>query len=156
MAYDKALLELPRDESVRLLASVPVGRLVFTHRALPAIRPVNHLVAGDTIVIGLTPGSAIAQATAARGTVVAYEADSLNLADESGWSVIVVGVARPETDPAAARRYRLALRPWLAGATAEIICISCEIVTGFRLAGPSPRRKSPGPLPSGPGVPVVA
>lgn len=136
MADDRALLELPHDESMRLLASVPVGRLVFTHRALPAIRPVNHLVVGNTIVIGLTPGSAIARATAALGTVVAYEADSLNVADESGWSVIVVGVARPESDPAAARRYRLALRPWLAGATADIICVSCEIVTGFRLAGP--------------------
>jgi hypothetical protein len=30
-----------------LLASVPLGRIVFTARALPAIRPVSHLVDGD-------------------------------------------------------------------------------------------------------------
>jgi hypothetical protein len=43
-----------------LLASVQIGRLVFTHQALPAIRPVNHLIEEGKIVIGLTPGSAIA------------------------------------------------------------------------------------------------
>lgn len=35
-------------------------RAVFTHQALPANRLTNHFVDGDTIVIGLTPGSVIA------------------------------------------------------------------------------------------------
>jgi Pyridoxamine 5'-phosphate oxidase len=87
------MLELPRAESLRLLASVPVGRLVFTHQALPAIRPVNHIVDGDKIVIGLTPGSAIAGSTRQSGTVVAYEADSLDLTTRQGWTVIVIGRA---------------------------------------------------------------
>lgn len=56
MTDERALLELSRAEGWLLLASVPVGRLVFTHQALPAIRPVNHVVDGDKIVIGLMPG----------------------------------------------------------------------------------------------------
>ena len=36
--------ELERAEAMRLLASIGYGRVVFTLNALPAIRPVNHLV----------------------------------------------------------------------------------------------------------------
>jgi Pyridoxamine 5'-phosphate oxidase len=130
------MLELSRAESLWLLASVPIGRLVFTHQALPAVRPVNHIVDSDKIVIGLTPGSAIAGSTSQGGTVVAYEADSLDLTTRQGWTVIVVGIARLESE-AAALLYRAELRPWLAGASTDIISITAEMVTGYRLV-PSP------------------
>jgi hypothetical protein len=130
---ERSLGELSRAEALYLLASVSVGRLVFTHQALPAIRPVNHLVEGDRVVIGLTAGSAIAASSGAGGTVVAYEADSLDPAERSGWTVIVVGLARLEADPDAVLRYRTRLRPWLAGATTDVLTVSSEIVTGCRL-----------------------
>jgi Pyridoxamine 5'-phosphate oxidase len=94
---ERWLSELPRAEALYLLASVPVGRLVFTHQALPAIRRVNHLVEDEKIVIVLTAGSAFATSFRADGTVVAYEADSLDITKRSGWAVIVVGVAQLET-----------------------------------------------------------
>lgn len=40
--------QLDRSEALRLLGTVPLGRVVFTHQALPAIRPVNHVVEGRT------------------------------------------------------------------------------------------------------------
>lgn len=49
----REVVELDRDEAMRLLASVDHGRVVFTRAALPAIRPVNHLVV-DGRVIGRT------------------------------------------------------------------------------------------------------
>lgn len=70
MADERSLLDLSRAEGWQLLASVPVGRLVSTHQALPAIRPVNHLAGGDKIVVGLAPGSAIAASSESGGTVV--------------------------------------------------------------------------------------
>jgi Pyridoxamine 5'-phosphate oxidase len=130
---ERFMRELPREAAMRLLASVPVGRLVFTHQALPAIRPVNHLVDDDTIVIGLTPGSAIAASTGSGGTVVAYEADALDLDGRLGWTVIVVGVARLVTEADAVLRYRARLRPWLSGAMTDIVEISSEIVTAYEL-----------------------
>lgn len=133
MTDETSLLELSRDEGWQLLASVPVGRLVFTHQALPAIRLVNHIVDGDKIVIGLTPGSAIAASTGSGGTVVGYEADALDVIERLGWSVVVVGVARLVVSDDAVPRYRARLRPWLSGAMAEIITISSELVTGYRL-----------------------
>src|ERR1700757_4370359 len=38
-------------EAMRLLASVGYGRVVFTLNALPAIRPVNHLLDDGRIII---------------------------------------------------------------------------------------------------------
>lgn len=139
MTDERSLSELSRAEALQLLASVPVGRVVFTHQALPAIRPVNHLVEDDLIVIGLTAGSAVAASSRDGGTVVAYEADSLDLSERSGWTVIVVGLARLETDPDAVRHYRARLRPWLGGAATDVLTISSEMVTGYRLIpAPSP------------------
>ena len=40
-AYDNGMEILDSAESRRLLASVPIGRIVFTDRALPAVQPVN-------------------------------------------------------------------------------------------------------------------
>lgn len=141
MTDERCMRELPRAEAMRRLASVPVGRLVFTRQALPAIRPVNHIVEDDTIVIGLTPGSAIAASTASDGTVVAYEADVLDLSGRLGWTVIVVGVARLATEADAVRRHRARLRPWLSGAIADIIVISSEIVTGYELVAQQPEEE---------------
>ncbi|GHI86004.1 pyridoxamine 5'-phosphate oxidase family protein [Streptomyces xanthophaeus] len=45
-------------EALRLLGTVPLGRIVFTHRALPATRPVNHVVEGEDVVVRLDEGAA--------------------------------------------------------------------------------------------------
>jgi hypothetical protein len=141
MNDERSLLELSRAEGWRLLASVPVGRLVFTYQALPAVRLVNHLVDGDEIVIGLTPGSAIAASAGTGGTVVAYEADALDLTERIGWSVVVVGRARLVADDEAVEQYRIRLRPWLSGASADIMTVSSEVITGYRLVPHEPVSK---------------
>ena len=55
----RQVLELTRAESWRLLGSVSLGWIVFTRHAMPAIRPVNHLVDDQTIIIRSHLGSAI-------------------------------------------------------------------------------------------------
>jgi len=136
MTTDVRQLEaLPREESLRLLASTSLGRVVFTHFALPAIRPVNHMVEGDTIVIRTHLGAVIASAVDGTGTVVAYEADMIGPDDHLGWSVIVVGRANRVTDPGEIARYQHALRPWVSGVMDEVIVITADMVDGFRLTG---------------------
>jgi hypothetical protein len=138
MTDARSLHELSRADGWQLLASVPVGRLVFTHQALPAVRLVNHLVDDDKIVIGLTPGSAIATSAGTGGAVVGYEADALDLTERLGWSVVVVGTARLVADDDAVAHYRARLRPWLTGAMADILTVSSEVATGYSLV-PSTR-----------------
>jgi hypothetical protein len=119
---------------MRLLDSISVGRIVFTARALPAIRPVCHLVDDDHIIIRTDRNAAIiSELRAEAGTVVAYEADSIDMADHLGWSVIVVGVAHRVIDPDLAAFYRRSLRPWVSGVKDQVIAIHADMVTGFRL-----------------------
>jgi Pyridoxamine 5'-phosphate oxidase len=130
----RRLEELSPRESMRLLSSVSLGRIVFTARALPAIRPVNHLVDGDNIIIRADGGaSIISELKSEPGSVVAYEADAIDAAEHLGWSVVVVGVARRIIDPDEEAMYRRALRPWVPGAKDQVIAIHADMVTGFRL-----------------------
>jgi hypothetical protein len=130
----RRLEELDPRESMRLLGSVPLGRIVFTARALPAVRPVSHLVDDDHVIVRADSGVAITSALRAEpGTVVAYEADAIDPVDHLGWSVTVVGVAHQVTDPVAADAFRRALRHWADGANDQVISISPGTVTGFRL-----------------------
>ena len=122
---------------MRLLASVRLGRIVFTHRALRAIRPVNHVLHGKDIVIRTHPGAAIVAYTGpASGVVVAYEADAIDPGTGFGWSVIVTGIARQVTGHDDVARYKQLLQPWVAGEMDQVIRIRPEIVTGYRL-GPA-------------------
>jgi len=126
------LSTLSTEECMSRLASVPFGRVVFTQRALPAIRPVNHLVDNGHVIIRTNLGTGIGSA-AGRGTVVAYEADAIDAASRTGWSVVVTGVAQVVTDPADLARYQDLLQPWIGGDRNHVVRIPAELVTGYEL-----------------------
>lgn len=129
----RQLKELTVGESLHLLASVPLGRVVFTHRALPAIRPVNHIVDRGDVIIRTHLGAALLSA-AGPGVVVAYQADSIDPQHRLGWSVIVTGFARLVTDPEQVDLYHQRLRPWVEQPSMEqVIRIQADLVTGFEL-----------------------
>jgi uncharacterized protein len=52
---------LDRSESLRLLASVPVGRLIFTVNALPAVRPMNFALVDGMIVLRTAASTTVAR-----------------------------------------------------------------------------------------------
>ncbi len=129
---------LDRDECLRLLASVPVGRIVFTHRALPAVQPVSFVVDGEAIVIRTAPGSELFGAT--RDTVVAFEADEIDADTHSGWNVTVIGHAHAVHDSAEKKILSaLPLRPWTRrGQRDDFLRIPLGLVTGRRLLAGNP------------------
>ena len=130
------MLELTRAECWQLLAGVSLGRVVFTMHALPAIRPVNHLVDGERIIVRSHLGAAIAARTGSGdGTVVCYEADDLDPVRHTGWSVIATGMARLVREPAVIARYEQLLEPWVQGQMDYVIAIEPQMITGIRLAG---------------------
>nr|WP_055509261.1 pyridoxamine 5'-phosphate oxidase family protein [Nonomuraea pusilla] len=129
----RALRDLSERDALRLLAGVPLGRIVFTRHALPAVRPVNHIVADGRIVIRSSSGTMLSDEVASPGAVVAFEADDLDTDLRLGWSVIVTGLAGVVEDPDQAARYKARLRPWLVGDMDQVIAIRPEIVTGFEL-----------------------
>ncbi|GAA3506988.1 pyridoxamine 5'-phosphate oxidase family protein [Streptomyces showdoensis] len=128
-------LRLEAEEALRLLASVPLGRIVFTRRALPAVRPVNHLVDRGDIIVRTHDDAALALLARAGGTpgvVVAYETDLIDVEARLGWSVVVTGFCRLVTDPEEAARYRGAIRPWTDRALDQVLRIRPDLVTGIR------------------------
>jgi uncharacterized protein len=88
---------LARGESLRLLATVPVGRLIFTVNALPTVRPVNFAVVAGLLLVRTAADSTTARTV--DGTIVAFEADELDAATCSGWSVTVTGRAECQRQP---------------------------------------------------------
>ena len=117
---------------------MPVGRIVYTRQALPAVEMVNFALVGGDIVIRTSAEGKLAAAT--RGAVVAFEADSVDLAERTGWSVTIVGQARAVTDGAEIRRLERAAPPsWVTGQSGHFIRISPAMVNGRRVApAPSP------------------
>jgi nitroimidazol reductase NimA-like FMN-containing flavoprotein (pyridoxamine 5'-phosphate oxidase superfamily) len=145
----RAMVELSRAEALDLLAGVRMGRIVFTRRALPAIRPVNHVPTDGRIVILTHEGAAITAASGGHGVVVAYEADQIDPGAQLGWSVVVTGLARPTTDPGQLARYRALPAPWVDREMSQVVLVSLEMVTGYRL---TVRHNAP---PAGSGEPIA-
>lgn len=137
MTHDPGELEvLTPTESLRLLGSVPVGRIVFTDRALPAIQPVNFVLDDHAIVIRAGEGSKLAAAI--RNAVVAFQADSFDPEYRQGWSVTAVGHAQEVVDPLERNRLdALPLHPWAPGARDHLIRIPVELVHGRRIVLPT-------------------
>ena len=128
-------VELTATESWRLLSGVSLGRIVFTQHAMPAIRPVNHVVDDEMIIIRSHLGAAIVGRVTSDGAVVCYEADDIDPARHTGWSVIVTGMARLISDPAAVSRYKQLLTPWADGQMDHVIAITPRFISGIRLVG---------------------
>lgn len=126
------MTELGREESLALLASVPLGRLGLSQQALPTIRLVNHLVDGEHIVIRTHTDSALLR-DPSLAEVVVYEADQIDLEARTGWSVMVTGRASLVTDPLDVARYQQLLTPWIDIDMDHVVQITAEIVTGYRL-----------------------
>lgn len=137
MQFDAHGLEvLDRRQCLSLLASVPLGRIVFTDRALPAIQPVTFVLDGDDVVLHTPLGSTLAAAT--RETVVAFEADDFDTARRTGWTVTIVGHAHVVHDPVeTARLAQLPLQPWTSAPRDHFIRIPCRHITGRRI-NPAP------------------
>ncbi|MDN3028453.1 pyridoxamine 5'-phosphate oxidase family protein [Streptomyces sp. S.PB5] len=125
-------VELGHEESLKLLARVPLGRVGFTHQALLVIRPVNHVVVDGEVVIRTHAGAALL-GSAAASEVVVYEADQIAPDTRTGWSVMVTGRASRVTDPAALFHYQAQLTPWVDMDVEHVVRILAEAVTGYRL-----------------------
>ncbi|MBL1074158.1 pyridoxamine 5'-phosphate oxidase family protein [Nocardia sp. 2] len=126
----RKLRALSAADSLKRLASAHYGRIVYSRRGLPIIRPVNHIVDDDVVVVRAHLGAGLLRGD---GQVVAYEADSFDENTRRGWSVIVTGVARVVTDIEQVRRYDRLLDPWITLATDHVIRIETDVVTGLEL-----------------------
>lgn len=131
-ADERRIDQLPRAEALQLLGTVSFGRVVFIQRGQPAIRIVNHVVEGGSVIIRTSEWSELASAGSG-GTVVAYEVDEIDPELHVGWSVAVRGHAQEVLAPDDAARYLERLSTWAPGRRDFVIRIDPAFVSGIRL-----------------------
>lgn len=129
---------LDLDECLQLLASEPVGRIAFVHGGAPMVLPVNHRVEGRTVVFRTDIGSKLSAAVMERA--VAFEVDSYDDHDRSGWSVLVRGTAVTVDDPGAVAELEgLDLSPWArTGDRVHWVRIHPDEISGRRVGPEEP------------------
>jgi len=123
---------LDREDCLRLLTEVKVGRVGVTTEALPVVLPVNFVLDGERIVFSSTPGTKLY--VAATGAQVAFEADDVDAGSRWGWSVCVTGPATVVEDDGEVERLRgLPLDSWGPSGQESFIVIDPQVVTGRRV-----------------------
>ncbi len=123
---------LTPQDSLRLLESVPIGRIAFTDHALPVVQPVPFLLDDGSVVIRTGDGSKLA--AVARNSVVAFQADHLDPGSHRGWAVMVVGRTAHVIDPDEITRLDAKVpRSWFSSDQDRLIRISAEMIDGWCL-----------------------
>lgn len=137
LATDRAGLEiLHLGDCFLLLGSVPLGRIGFVSGGEVVILPVNFVVDGQDVVFRTSSGSKLSAVEV--GRYVGFEADSYDAATETGWSVVVNGLAEiVDSDVEAARLDRLGLSTWGGGGSDPMwVRIRPMSITGRRISSP--------------------
>lgn len=125
--------EINRDDCLELLHRTSVGRIAGVTAGRPFVLLVNYAMDGDRIVFRTAPGTKLAGSSFDR---VAFEIDGINGDSQSGWSVVVQGVASDISDmldTRSARLRALELHPWAPGEKAHWVAIEPETITGRRI-----------------------
>jgi nitroimidazol reductase NimA-like FMN-containing flavoprotein (pyridoxamine 5'-phosphate oxidase superfamily) len=135
-AADEGLEILDRATCLELLATAQVGRLAWAAvDGQVHIRPVNYALAGSDVIIRTAAGSILAAALAK--LPVTFEADELEPALETGWSVVVTGTAEGLGSTTEAVLLRESVHPWARGSRPNVVRIRASKVTGRRLHPPT-------------------
>lgn len=124
---------LSEQECRGLLREARVGRVAVSLGEVPAVFPVNYILAGDEIWFFTAEGTKLRAAMA--NSTVTFEVDEIDPFTETGWSVIVVGAARERLEPTVVvGAKRAGLRPWAAGDRFHLVAIAMDFVSGRRIA----------------------
>jgi uncharacterized protein len=122
------LLDLSADECWTLAGSVPVGRLAWTGPHGPTVIPVNFTTEGHTVRIRTAAYSEAAREC--DDSVVAFEVDTFDAEQHTGWSVLMRG--RAHLDYAAASGEGEP-QPWADGTRRLQLRVEVDEITGRRL-----------------------
>jgi uncharacterized protein len=135
MSVDASGLEmLSEPEALALLATVPLGRLVYSDRALPFVAPVSFILDGADIVIRTGRRSNLA--TNGPGNIVAFQVDDIAVSTGSGWTVVVTGRLQLIHDTfEIARLSELKFQSWAPAVSDRYLLLRPELITGRRIPG---------------------
>jgi uncharacterized protein len=123
---------LSREECLSLLRRAHIGRVAISVDALPAVLPVNFTILGEDVVFRTNPGAKLDAALA--NNVVAFEVDEVDPVYQTGWSVLVQGMAREVIEPGEVEVVSKApLRAWAGNGRDRFVRIPTHHLSGRRI-----------------------
>jgi nitroimidazol reductase NimA-like FMN-containing flavoprotein (pyridoxamine 5'-phosphate oxidase superfamily) len=137
---DRVIEELSEDQCLNLISGGGIGRIAYTSRFGPVVLPVNYALQGGAVVFR----------TAAHGPLdedlrtgitdadykVAFEIDSIDLASQQGWSVLIQGPAHHVAGAEEEAVRRAGVESWAPGNRELFVRIVPSRITGRRV-GPA-------------------
>jgi uncharacterized protein len=130
-ADDRFLMALSHTECTGLLRTVQVGRAIFTFRALPAVVLITYALDRGALLMWTAADTRLA--AAADNSVIAFEADEIDAATRSGWSVVVTGLAEIVRDPIERANAEALVISWAPGIRDVLVRLPMAVVTGRRV-----------------------
>jgi nitroimidazol reductase NimA-like FMN-containing flavoprotein (pyridoxamine 5'-phosphate oxidase superfamily) len=129
------LEQLSRESCLRCLRQGTVGRIAVVVNDDPIILPVNYRLveppSGPLLVVRTRPGNVIAQAF----NNVAFEIDSIDPANQEGWSVLVQGELLHAYPASATVRELYEPDPWIVDDRSSWLFIDPFAISGRELHG---------------------
>ena len=124
------VVELDEATCRERLATATVARVVHVVEDEPHVSLVNAALDGDAIVVRSLPGTRLATALNRPGAPVLVEADEVDPATRSGWSVVARGRMEPVLDTVEVARLDRAMPPWTSSPAARSVATPPRTPTG--------------------------
>ena len=125
------LEELSREESLRLVGTLGIGRIaVPTPEGAPLVVPVNYVLDGDIVVFRSDPGRKL---FAVRQHPASFQVDAVDPYHRAGWSVLIQGIAYEATPQEVEH---LTVEPWAGGEKQHWVRVLPRVVSGRRIRLP--------------------
>jgi len=137
MMADRVIEELDEDQCLKLVSEGGIGRIAYTGRFGPVVLPVNYELLDGAVVFRTAAHGPLDEdlrtGIANADYKVAFEIDSIDLATQRGWSVLIQGpahhLAEDERDVAGRAR----VQPWAPGEREMMVRIVPSRITGRRV-----------------------
>ena len=125
------LTEMSAGECRDLMGSTMVGRVGFVDEDGPVVLPVNYVLDGNTVLFCTSAANTIGRHL--DSATVAFEVDEVDDFTQSGWSVLVRGVASFVAVDELVRDEGLRPFTWADGVRTLVVRITPVSVSGRRL-----------------------
>jgi nitroimidazol reductase NimA-like FMN-containing flavoprotein (pyridoxamine 5'-phosphate oxidase superfamily) len=137
---DRVIEELSEEQCLNLISAGGIGRIAYTSRFGPAVLPVNYALRDGAVVFRTAehgrPDEDLRTGIAGADYRVAFEIDSIDLAAQQGWSVLIQGPAHHVTGPEEDSVRQAGVEPWAPGPRELFVRIVPSRITGRRI-GPA-------------------
>jgi len=121
---------LNAEECWELLGQGGLGRVGYSHHALPVIVPVGYTTVGQRVMLRCRADGLASQLN---GQVVAFEVDHVDGDGQAGWSVLVTGTCRVLTSAGELVRAGTVPPSWAGPDHQTVVAITPGKVEGRRL-----------------------